>query len=197
MSPKHSMIVPDLKHSEQSLCYLTHKGQQTCDSGRAPTCGCDVSTEAQEKLISFTQGDLRGGLQGPTTPQSVQLPAEVSARQRNQEDAVRVIPSMLEDDGHRVAAGRGLQLLGQRSKVTRLQWWQETNYEESGMKRQREKLKKFYFIKRDWITAEWKGLVIWSWKSEIMYSWEIKEIIKPNVHTLFPTKLHLDKKNKE
>lgn len=158
--------------------------QLTCDSGRTPTCGCDVSTEAQEKLISFTQGDLRGGLHGPTGPPSVQLPAEVSARQRSQEDAVRVIPSMLEDDGHRVAAGRGLQLLGQRSQVTRLQWWQETNYEESGMKRQREKLK-LYFIKRDWIIAEWKGLVIRSWKSEIMYSWEIKEIIKPSVQIYY------------
>lgn len=100
------------------------------------TCGGDVATEAQQKLVSFAHGDVWRGPQlraaVALSSQLVQLPAEVSAGQDGHQGGVRLILPVLEDDGDRVAADRLLQLLCQGGEVTRVQRGEEANQQQSG-----------------------------------------------------------------
>ena len=97
------------------------------------TCGGDVATEPEEKLISLAHGDLRRGLREaavPLCPQFGQLPAEVSAGQGGHQDGVRLVLPGLEDDGDRVAADRLLQLLCQRGEMAGQQRGEETHHQQ-------------------------------------------------------------------
>lgn len=139
------------------------------------TCGGDVATETEEKLVSFTHGDLGWGFQGSVVAlgsQFGQLPAEVSAGQSSHQDGVRLVLPSLEDDGDRVAAHGLLQLLRQGGELARLQRGEETHYQQSagrnGKGRQAETEAKL----RSWAAAQRldccliKGTdesVIWAW----------------------------------
>lgn len=98
------------------------------------TCGGDVAAEPEEKLVSFTHGELRRGLfwEAGVAPGSQfgQLPAEISAGQSSHQDDVRLVLSTLEDDGDSVAADRLLQLLRQGGETARLQWREETHHQQ-------------------------------------------------------------------
>lgn len=99
-----------------------------------PTCGGDVSGEAEDQLLSLAHADLGGCFRVTAValaPQSRQLPAEVSAGEGGHQDGVgRVLPA-LEEHGDRVAAGRLLQHLCQGGELAGLQQGEETHHQES------------------------------------------------------------------
>lgn len=89
-----------------------------------PTCRGDVSSEAEDQLLSLRDADLSRPLREVVVaqhPQPGKLPAEVSAGQGGHQDAVGHLPPALEEHGDPVAASRLLQQLSQGGELAGLQ----------------------------------------------------------------------------